>query len=113
MEVIILILIKNYKSKITCKNLGYTIIRFIADNPGTWMLHCHLDFHSEVGMSLLIKIGNVTDLPKEPTNWPQCGDFVNEDESQSNFLNQSNKNNNNLKLLTLFFISYVIFILKS
>ncbi len=34
------------------------------------------DFHSEVGMALLVKIGNVRDLPKEPAHWPQCGDFI-------------------------------------
>ena len=55
---------------------GYTIIRFLADNPGTWMFHCHLDFHSEVGMALLIKIGNKNDLPKEPKGWPKCGSYA-------------------------------------
>jgi hypothetical protein len=39
------------------------------------MFHCHLDFHSEVGMALLIKIGQDRDLPPEPKNWPQCGSF--------------------------------------
>lgn len=48
----------------------------MADNPGTWMFHCHLDFHSETGMSFLIKTGHQTDLPREPYGWPQCGDFV-------------------------------------
>ncbi len=50
-------------------------MRFVADNPGTWMFHCHLDFHSEVGMALLIKIGQDKDLPPEPNNWPQCGSY--------------------------------------
>jgi hypothetical protein len=50
-------------------------MRFVADNPGTWMFHCHLDFHSEVGMALLIKIGKDKDLPPEPKNWPQCGSY--------------------------------------
>ena len=27
---------------------GYTIIRFLADNPGWWFFHCHLEFHVEV-----------------------------------------------------------------
>ncbi len=27
---------------------GYTIIRFFANNPGIWLMHCHVEFHSEV-----------------------------------------------------------------
>ena len=35
---------------------GYTIIRFLTNNPGTWLFHCHLEFHSEDGMAFLIKV---------------------------------------------------------
>lgn len=28
---------------------GYTVVRFLADNPGVWLFHCHLIFHSEIG----------------------------------------------------------------
>ncbi|KAK9463898.1 Cupredoxin [Lipomyces oligophaga] len=34
----------------TVQVLGYTLIRFIADNPGVWPLHCHLAWHLETGM---------------------------------------------------------------
>ena len=27
---------------------GFTIIRFLTDNPGWWFFHCHLEFHVEV-----------------------------------------------------------------
>jgi hypothetical protein len=47
----------------------------LADNPGTWMFHCHLDFHSEIGMSMLLKVGKKNDLPPEPEGWPKCGNF--------------------------------------
>lgn len=63
------------KDTVTVPVGGYTIFRFVADNPGTWMLHCHLNFHSEIGMALLVKIGSVEDVPKPPLNWPQCGNF--------------------------------------
>ena len=63
------------KDTVTVPVGGYTIIRFLADNPGTWMFHCHLDFHSEVGMSLLVKVGQKKDLPPEPINWPKCGNY--------------------------------------
>lgn len=39
------------------------------------MFHCHLDFHAEVGMGILIKIGDKKDLPSEPLNWPKCGNY--------------------------------------
>ncbi|KUJ12595.1 putative ferrooxidoreductase Fet3 [Mollisia scopiformis] len=30
---------------------GYFVIRFIADNPGVWMFHCHIDWHLEQGLA--------------------------------------------------------------
>lgn len=32
---------------------GFSIIRFRADNPGTWMFHCHIDWHLESGLALI------------------------------------------------------------
>ena len=29
-----------------------------------------------MGMGLLIKTGTKNDLPKEPKNWPKCGNFA-------------------------------------
>lgn len=26
---------------------GYTVIRFKADNPGAWFLHCHMEWHMD------------------------------------------------------------------
>lgn len=37
------------KDTIIVPNRGYTIIRFLADNPGVWLLHCHIEFHSALG----------------------------------------------------------------
>ncbi|KAL8286981.1 hypothetical protein RQP46_003987 [Phenoliferia psychrophenolica] len=28
-------------------------IRFIADNPGAWLFHCHIEWHFEAGLSIL------------------------------------------------------------
>ncbi|TKA73136.1 hypothetical protein B0A49_07323 [Cryomyces minteri] len=33
---------------------GYTVIRFTADNPGVWFLHCHMDWHVEVGLAMTL-----------------------------------------------------------
>ncbi len=50
---------------------GYTIIRFLTNNPGTWLFHCHLEFHAEIGMASIIKVGDREDLSSMPRNWPQ------------------------------------------
>ncbi|CAF0964561.1 unnamed protein product [Adineta ricciae] len=37
------------------KPCGWVKIRFIADNPGLWLLHCHIGAHMFMGMTVLIK----------------------------------------------------------
>lgn len=34
----------------TVPAFGYTVIRFVNDNPGLWALHCHIDWHMEAGL---------------------------------------------------------------
>jgi L-ascorbate oxidase len=52
---------------------GYSIIRFVADNPGVWPLHCHIDFHSEMAMMMLFRVGTDSHLPPKPVGWLSCG----------------------------------------
>ena len=47
------------KDSVGVVNGGYAIIRFIADNPGWWFFHCHVDFHAGIGMALVIKVGKI------------------------------------------------------
>uniref|UniRef100_A0A0B7BKV4 Uncharacterized protein n=1 Tax=Arion vulgaris TaxID=1028688 RepID=A0A0B7BKV4_9EUPU len=54
---------------------GYNILRFRANNPGFWLFHCHLEFHAETGMLLIFQVGNSTQLPPRPKNFPVCGSF--------------------------------------
>jgi FtsP/CotA-like multicopper oxidase with cupredoxin domain len=35
-------------------------VAFVANNPGIWMLHCHVLVHAAYGLSMMIIIGNVT-----------------------------------------------------
>ena len=44
------------KDTVMIPNGGYAVVRFVADNPGTWMVHCHLELHSAIGMSFLMKV---------------------------------------------------------
>lgn len=31
--------------------LGVTVIRFRADNPGVWLIHCHMEWHVDAGLT--------------------------------------------------------------
>lgn len=33
---------------------GYTVIRYIANNPGVWLLHCHMEWHAVAGLTATI-----------------------------------------------------------
>ncbi|OXA39565.1 Laccase-4 [Folsomia candida] len=36
---------------------SYVVLRFVADNPGVWPLHCHIDWHNTGGMSMTLVEG--------------------------------------------------------
>lgn len=55
---------------------GYVVYRIIADNPGFWILHCHLAYHAETGMAAVIQIGQPADHPDPPDDFPTCKDFL-------------------------------------
>ena len=31
---------------------GYTVMRFKADNPGVWLMHCHMEWHIIAGLTV-------------------------------------------------------------
>ncbi|XP_043270972.1 laccase-1-like [Venturia canescens] len=63
------------KDTVTVPDGGYTIVRFHAYNPGYWLFHCHIEFHVEVGMGLVFKVGEHEDFEPVPRGFPQCGDW--------------------------------------
>lgn len=52
------------------------------------MLHCHLDFHVETGMAVILKVGNVEDLPAIPENFPRCGNYYHQKNSSQPVTNE-------------------------
>ncbi|XP_047334293.1 laccase-17-like [Impatiens glandulifera] len=55
---------------------GWVAIRFFADNPGVWFMHCHLEVHTSWGLKMawLVldgKLPNQKLLPP-PTDLPKC-----------------------------------------
>ncbi|KAJ4784139.1 Laccase [Rhynchospora pubera] len=55
---------------------GWAAIRFIADNPGVWFMHCHLEVHMSWGlaMAFIVKngVGPFETLPHPPADLPRC-----------------------------------------
>ncbi|KAF5193463.1 Laccase-12 [Thalictrum thalictroides] len=55
---------------------GWAVIRFVADNPGVWLMHCHLDVHITWGlaMAFLVEdgVGELQSIEPPPADLPQC-----------------------------------------
>ncbi|KAL3513988.1 hypothetical protein ACH5RR_026705 [Cinchona calisaya] len=55
---------------------GWTTIRFKANNPGVWLMHCHLERHVSWGMEMafIVKDGNRPgeQMLPPPPDMPQC-----------------------------------------
>ncbi|XP_062159764.1 putative laccase-9 [Alnus glutinosa] len=55
---------------------GWAVIRFVADNPGVWFMHCHLERHASWGMDTVLIVENgptkETSIRPPPPNLPTC-----------------------------------------
>ena len=54
---------------------GYVVTRFVANNPGQWIAHCHTDYHLADGMGVILRDGpkGKHDTPfVMPDGFPQC-----------------------------------------
>ncbi|XP_058215187.1 laccase-17-like [Rhododendron vialii] len=55
---------------------GWVAIRFLADNPGVWLMHCHLEVHTSWGLKMawLVLDGKLPNqkLPPPPSDLPKC-----------------------------------------
>ncbi|KAK8651166.1 hypothetical protein V6N13_140779 [Hibiscus sabdariffa] len=55
---------------------GWAVIRFVANNPGVWLLHCHIHMHLPVGLATAFLVENgptpESTLPPPPADLPQC-----------------------------------------
>jgi iron transport multicopper oxidase len=40
-----------------CVDVGYLVLRFTADNPGVWIMHCHIDWHLADGLATIFVEG--------------------------------------------------------
>ncbi|KAK6935827.1 Multicopper oxidase, type 1 [Dillenia turbinata] len=55
---------------------GWVAVRFLADNPGVWFMHCHIDVHLSWGlrMAWVVMDGKLPNqkLPPPPSDRPKC-----------------------------------------
>ncbi|KAG9134936.1 hypothetical protein Leryth_001181 [Lithospermum erythrorhizon] len=55
---------------------GWAVIRFRANNPGVWFIHCHVEVHLPWGLAGAIIVENgptpSTSLPPPPFDLPKC-----------------------------------------
>ncbi|GMJ03164.1 laccase 7 [Hibiscus trionum] len=55
---------------------GWAVIRFVANNPGVWFMHCHIEAHLPMGMATAFVVENgptpETTLPPPPADLPEC-----------------------------------------
>ncbi|OVA17049.1 Multicopper oxidase [Macleaya cordata] len=57
-------------------NNGWVAIRFKADNPGVWLMHCHLERHQSWGMNMVFLVKNGAGprarIIRPPRDLPTC-----------------------------------------
>ncbi|GAB4831868.1 Laccase-22 [Ancistrocladus abbreviatus] len=64
------------RNTIDVPTAGWTAIRFRADNPGVWFLHCHLEVHTTWGLKMAFLVDNGEgpneSLVPPPKDLPKC-----------------------------------------
>ena len=64
-----------FKDTVQVPTNGYVIFRTPLDNPGTWIVHCHINYHVEHGMAMVFQFGKPRSWAMGPdktvagTNW--------------------------------------------
>ncbi|KAI4320486.1 hypothetical protein MLD38_033963 [Melastoma candidum] len=60
--------------------LGWVAVRFRADNPGVWFMHCHLEHHQSWGMDGVFIVLNgdteETSMRPPPPGMPSCSSWA-------------------------------------
>ncbi|CAD6991399.1 unnamed protein product [Ceratitis capitata] len=65
-----------FKDTVSIPSRGYAVVRFRAENPGFWLMHCHYEWHLAIGMGLILQVGNTSEMVKSPQGFPTCGNYL-------------------------------------
>ncbi|KAL6626396.1 hypothetical protein ACP70R_030122 [Stipagrostis hirtigluma subsp. patula] len=60
------------KNTVALHPLGWTAVRFRADNPGVWLFHCHIEAHVYMGMGVVFEEG-IQRVGRLPRSIMGCG----------------------------------------
>ena len=60
------------KNTVALHPMGWTAVRFVADNPGVWLFHCHIEAHVYMGMGVVFEEG-VHKVGRLPSSIMGCG----------------------------------------
>lgn len=41
-------------------------------------MHCYLEAHMDIGMAVVLQVGEISEQPKPPKNFPKCSNFKGE-----------------------------------
>lgn len=52
------------RDTVTVPSGGAAVLRFRSDNPGAWLMHCHIEFHLNAGLALI-----VIEAPEVANQW--------------------------------------------
>lgn len=63
------------KDTVQIPSKGLVVLRVLFDNPGFWIMHCHIDWHLGIGMAFLIQVGELDEITPPPNNFPTCRDY--------------------------------------
>eukprot|EP01126_Amoeba_proteus_P012041 TRINITY_DN14940_c0_g1_i2.p1 TRINITY_DN14940_c0_g1~~TRINITY_DN14940_c0_g1_i2.p1 ORF type:complete len:197 (-),score=43.66 TRINITY_DN14940_c0_g1_i2:82-672(-) len=62
------------RDSFTLQKDGWVHVRFVANNPGVWLMHCHTISHEIMGESFAIAYKSI--LPTPPDGTVLCGSFL-------------------------------------
>jgi FtsP/CotA-like multicopper oxidase with cupredoxin domain len=62
------------RDAVTVPRWGHVLIAFVANNPGLWLLHCHMLVHQGVGMAAGFQIGESDDFDHTKAQNPAAAD---------------------------------------
>eukprot|EP00667_Euglena_gracilis_P005467 EG_transcript_5507 len=60
------------RDTVTAFPFSWTWLRFVADNPGVWLFHCHIEWHLHMGMGVVFVERRAEIQPPSPAT-PLCG----------------------------------------
>lgn len=64
------------KNTVAVQPYGWTALRFVANNPGVWAFHCHIESHFYMGMGVVFEEG-IEKVGKLPSSIMGCGETKN------------------------------------